>query len=101
MDNSKLKYLLLYYLLLVLLFMSWTDIDSVPGSIERLAFLGAVLAPAYFFDKKLLPAIIVVFLNASTHGFTSSYMPAMMYTYVVILLLGLFLFSPENMKSKE
>lgn len=99
-DNLILTILIIYYLLLALVFMSWTNIDSVPGSIMRLAFLAALLAPAYFIENKILPAVMALFLSASTHGFTSSYMPAMMYTYVVILLGGLVLFHSNNLRDK-
>ena len=101
--KEKIEYifLILYYLLLVVLFMSWTDVNSVPGSIARLGFLAALLVPAYVLEKRLLPAVIALFLSASTHGYSSSYMPAMMYTYVVLLPIGLIIFRPERLNDKR
>lgn len=98
--SKKTTALIVYYLLLVLLFMSWTDINTVPNGFVRLVFLGAVLFPAYLFENKLIPAVMTLFLGASTHGFTSSYMPAMIYTYTAILPVGLVFFSPDGIRSK-
>lgn len=96
------KYILfeIYYLLLAVLFMSWHSVDTVPGGAMRLGFLAALVIPPYFFEKKILPAVMALFLCASTHGYTTSYMPAMMYTYVVLLPIGLALFRPNRIYEK-
>lgn len=99
--NYKNSFFVVYYLLLVMLFMSWTDFHSVPGAIVRLLYLAALLVPVYFFNKRMLPAVMALFLSISTHGFTSSYMPAMMYTYVVLMPIGLVFFKPLSFADKK
>ena len=83
------KKIIFYYLLLLALFLSWQDPVSLPGPVMRIAYLVAFIVPVYFLDKKLLPIIVALFLTLTTHGYSTSYMPAVLTTYIITLGAGL------------
>lgn len=83
--------LLLYYLGLLLVFLSWRNFDAVPGAGIRIGYMLAVMAPCYLIDKKWLPAVMTLFLTLSTHGLSTAYLPAKLSTFIVVMIAGLFI----------
>lgn len=87
----KKKWILyIYYLLLLMLYLSWNDLESVPGAGIRIGYMMAVILPCYLYEKAWLPAVMTIFLSLCTHGLSTAYLPARHETYILVLLVGLF-----------
>ena len=80
--KSRTTTFVMYYLVLLLVFVSWQNYDSVPSGALRIAYLLALVVPLYFVNVRAFPAIITLFFTISMFGFTTSYMPARYYTYI-------------------
>lgn len=93
----SLKNIFIYYFLLLVVLCSWSDTVNAPNTIFRLAYLGAMIMPAYIYQPNMLPHIIICFTSISTYGFSASYLPTEYYYYTYILLL-LSLFPFKNKK---
>ena len=81
---------IIYYILLLLIFISWQNYDSVPNGTLRIVYLAALLLPLYFSKIEAFPAVIMLFYTIAMCGFTTSYMPARYYTYLVVTAIALF-----------
>lgn len=86
--NSK-YFIYIYYILLLLIYLSWDNTDSVPGAAFRIMYYVAALVPIFVWKMSLLPYVIMLFFSLASNGYTSSYLPAMVYTYIVPLIICL------------
>lgn len=84
--------LLLYYLLLLVVMVSWTNIAAAPPLPVRIAFLVAVLYPGLNDVRGLFVAVLTCFWSIASLGYTYSYMPTMPHIYVLAMTVGLWLF---------
>ena len=80
------KNLIRYYLLLLAVLCSWSDPVNSPNMILRLAYLVAMVLPAYIYKPNFLPHIIICFTSISFYGYAASYLPTDYYIYTYILL---------------
>ena len=83
-------YLIAYYILLLIVFISWQNYESVPSSILRIGYLIAVIVPLYSLKVSAYPSVITLFYTIALFGFTTSYMPARDYTYMAATAFAVF-----------
>ncbi len=84
--NLKNTIVFIYYVLLMVVLLSWTNpLDSPPES-WRYTFLVALAVPLLFDGSPLTIAIISIFYTISYYGYAFSYMPQSIMIYVVILI---------------
>lgn len=93
--------LFIYYLVFLLIYVLWEDFDNVTNSFIRMSSLLAISLPCYFFDKRMLPAVMMLFLTLCTHGLTSAFLPVETTSYLVLLLVGLFVFGGAGEPDKQ
>lgn len=74
-DRIFSKNLLLYYAVLLLILVSWTNIDSLPPLILRLVYLSAMVVPLWYTRNSFTPEILLTFVVISGSSFAVSYMP--------------------------
>lgn len=84
--------LLLYYLMLILIMASWTNVVASPPMPVRILFLIAVLYPGLNDVRGLIVAALTCFWSIASTGYAYSYMPTMPYIYVVALSVALWMF---------
>ena len=89
---KKERLIYLYYLVLTLILVSWTDASSSPSMIVRLAFMTATFVPAFKFRNSWLPAVFTCFLSICQYGISYSYLPdtISVYMYLVIIMYVLY-----------
>lgn len=92
MKSKVSLYLYLYYLVLLVVFVSRKDATTEPSLLLRLPFLLAVVAPCIFNKSISYPAIITLFYTLTVYGFAYSYMPYTLSIYFVLTLAIFFLF---------
>lgn len=80
--------LYIYYVVLVVILMSWTSITSAPPMSLRLAFMAAVVLPGFWSDKGILPASLTCFWVLTSNGYAYSYMPTSGYLYAIVMVLA-------------
>ena len=80
------KNLILYYLLLLVVLCSLSDPVNSPNMILRLAYLAAMILPAYIYKPNFLPHIIICFTSISFYGYAATYLPTDYYIYTYLLL---------------
>ena len=90
-----------YYILMLAVYLSWDSSESVPGPLLRLAYFGAVLVPVFFWRHTWLPAVIVLFNSLALNGYGSSYLPAVYYTYIAGIIVGLFFMRNDKRERLE
>lgn len=82
-----------YYIVLLAVLCTWVSTVSAPPLPIRLAYLTALIAPAFLSAPKLLVPVLVCFTSIASYGFSCSYMPTELYFYLgimaVLLLLSL------------
>ena len=89
LSNIKYRYIVVYYLLLLGVFLSWQNPNSVPGGLLRIAYMTAVFAPIFIIRERwLIAPVVIVFHTLAHFGFTSSYMPDMWYSYVAFIVIA-------------
>lgn len=82
---------LAYYILLLLVMVSWQNPDQAPSTTSRLAFLAASVLPLFVFKKiKYLPIVFILFYTINIYGTALSYFPTYYYYYIPIVLAGLY-----------
>lgn len=85
MRNAN-KYLLWYYIFLLLIFASRQG-NTAPSLIIRLAFMVLAILPTVLTNKVSYPAVITLFFTLTLYGFAYSYMPYTLSLYVFVTLL--------------
>lgn len=89
----------LYYILLLFIFLSWSNFNTVPGPIIRLIYLGAILIPVIAWKRSWLAPVIILFYTLAKNSYSSSYLPAENYTYITaIIFLLFFSYSKDRIK---
>jgi len=91
MRNYSIKYnisILIYYIALLLILVSWTDVNNSPNVVHRIAYNIALLLPLYIKHITLLPMIVIGFYTICSNGFAYSYLPTELYIYTFMVLLG-------------
>ena len=96
MKNKKNLYIVIYYIILLLVLASRTNVDSEPPMVLRLFYVFAVVLPCLVTETVSYPAIITVFLTIGHYGFAYSYMPYMTYIYGVLTVGLTLLFLGKN-----
>lgn len=82
---------LAYYILLLLVMVSWQNPDQAPSTTSRLAFIAASVLPLFVFKKiKYLPIVFILFYTINIYGTALSYFPTYYYYYIPIVLAGLY-----------
>lgn len=94
--KNKNVYLILYYAVLLVILASRQNVEIEPPLVLRLAFVAMVMFPCVFTPKASYPAIITMFLTISQFGFAYSYMPYMLYFYVILTILLTVVFNLQN-----
>lgn len=81
--------IVLLYLALMALMVSWQDHQNTPNTMYRLAFLGISIIPAFFYRKyKYVPIIITLFFTVNYFGTALSYYPTYTYYYTGIAFMA-------------
>ena len=80
----------LYYILLLAIYLSWSNFNAVPGPMVRLAYLGATIVPVLFWTRSWFAAVILLFSTLAQNSYSSSYLPSQDYTYLVVVIVALF-----------
>ena len=83
----KEKLIYLYYLVLTLILVSWTDKTSSPAMVVRLTFMAASFIPTLYFRKSWLPAVFTCFLSICQYGISYSYLPDTLSTYMYLVII--------------
>lgn len=85
------KILLIYYLILLAILLSWTNDTTFPPMPLRIVFLLALVFPLFFNTNNLniTPSIFILFTAVSLNSFAKSYMPGGEYYWVYIILIVL------------
>ena len=83
---------IVYYVILLLVLVSWTNVNSLPPLIFRLMYLSAVVVPLWINRNKFTPEILFAFVIISGSSFAVSYMPVDG-MYISIVLLFTYIFS--------
>lgn len=66
---------LVYYVILMIVLVSWTNVDSLPPFYLRLSFLMAVVLPLWLTRSRLFVQIFLTFVVTSASSYAVSYMP--------------------------
>lgn len=81
------KALYTYYLVMLLLLCTWTDVNTAPNIVIRLAYIAALFFPALKYAPQMFPPVFICFVGASTYYVSSSFMPNEIYYFAAILFL--------------
>lgn len=90
------KLIYIYYLILLVLMMTWTSVDSAPPMPIRLGYLALVILPGLRNNNALLIAAITLFWSVSVNGYAYSYMPTMNYLYALVAIVCLILHKKQQ-----
>ena len=88
--NTKTIFQLLYYFLLLLVLITWQDLDNNPSVILRLCYFSLVVAPLFFWDLDFIAPIFTLFYTLARDNYTPSYLPTEIYTYLILLIVLFF-----------
>ena len=81
------KALYIYYFIMLLLLCMWTDMNTAPNMLFRLAYISALFFPVLKYAPQMFPPVFICFVGASTYYVSSSFMPNEIYYYTAILLV--------------
>lgn len=84
---SKKAALYTYYFIMLLLLCSWTDVNTAPNIVIRLAYIAALFFPALKYAPQMFPPLFICFIGTSTYYVSSSFMPNEIYYYAGILFI--------------
>ncbi len=85
-ESNKNRWLYVYYAILLIILVSWTDVNSVPPMPIRFGFLLALSVPLFAFRPTWAPVVLTLFLTVAQNSYSRSYMPANGLFYIIILL---------------
>ena len=81
---------IIYYVFLLLILVTWTNVNSLPPLPQRLAYLIAVMVPLWKSKSFLAPLVLLTFVVISGSSYAVSYMPVDgLYISIVLALLYL------------
>lgn len=93
----KNKYLLFYYVILIVILCSWTSTTSSPNLSLRLVYLFALTVPAVL-SENWVPLVFTCFMTVATQGFAYSYFPSGVEYYGYCALFSIILLAVFNKK---
>ena len=79
------KFIWLYYVLMMLLLVSWTDHTSAPPEMYRYAFMALLFIPLFFDRRNITLFVLICFYTVGLYGIGYSYMPNRSIPYMIIL----------------
>lgn len=79
--------LYVYYAILLVIMMSWTNINNLPPLPLRFGFLILVFFPACIDRNSIMPAALICFWGITINGYSYSYLPYPAYIYVAVLVV--------------
>ena len=94
--KNKTYYIYIYYLVLLLIMVSWTSPTSAPSTIVRMLFMGAVFFPTIYIRKAWLPAVLTCFLSIGQYGISFSYLPETISLYMWLMLVLFILYGGKR-----
>lgn len=93
--------LYIYYFIMLLLLCTWTDVNTAPNIVIRLAYIVALFFPALKYATQMFAPVFICFVGASTYYVSSSFMPNEIYYYAAILfIISLFINNKSYKKIK-
>lgn len=98
--NKRLFFQLFYYLQLLIVLLTWQDLDNNPPVILRLCFFGLVVAPLFFWELVFIAPVFTLFFTLARDNYTPSYLPTEIYTYLTLLIV-LFLYKSRNLSKDK
>ena len=100
MAVSKKFLIYIYYVIMLLILVSWTNTTSTPPELYRIIYLIALMMPAILIAPTMLPIILTLFYTVSNYGCYNSYMPNQTYLYLPFLFLALIV-NKDRTSSKD
>ena len=79
--------ILVYYAVLMIVLVSWTNVDNLPPFFHRLLFLMAVVLPLWFKRSRFFVQIFLTFIVTSASSYAVSYMPVDG-LYILLTIIG-------------
>lgn len=90
LDKTFGRNTIIYYVFLLLILVTWTNVNSLPPLPLRLAYLIAVMVPLWKSKSLLAPLVLFTFVVISGSSYAVSYMPVDgLYISIVLALLYL------------
>lgn len=83
----------IYYLLLMIILVSWTNVDNLPPFFLRLLFLMAVVLPLWCKRSRLFVQIFMTFTVTSASSYAVSYMPVDGLYILLTIIISIFMMS--------
>lgn len=88
--------IVLLYIALMALMVSWQDHQNTPNTMYRLVFLGVSILPAFIYKKyNYVPIIIALFFTVNYFGTALSYYPTYTYYYTGLVFIA-YLFAAKK-----
>ena len=91
--------MLVYYVILMILLVSWTNVDNLPPFFLRLLFLMAVVLPLWFRRSRLFVQIFLTFIVTSASSYAVSYMPVDGFYILLTIIMSIFIMSLKRVES--
>lgn len=88
----------IYYLILMIILVSWTDISNLPPFYLRLPFLIAVVLPLWFNRSRFFVQIFFSFVVISSSSYAISYMPVDGLYILITVILSIFIISQKRIE---
>ena len=85
----------IYYIFLLLILVTWTNVDSLPPLPLRLAYLTAIMGPLWKERSLSTPIVLFTFVVISGSSFAISYMPVDGLYISIVLLISYMLCRPN------
>ena len=92
----KEKYIYFYYIVLLLVLVSWTNPNTSPSFMVRLLYMASLFLPTVIWKQSWLPAVFTCFISISQYGISYSYLPDTVATYMWLALLLFMLYGHKN-----
>lgn len=91
--------MLVYYVILMIVLVSWTNVDNLPPFFLRLLFLMAVVLPLWFRRSRLFVQIFLTFIVTSASSYAVSYMPVDGFYILLTIIMSIFIMSLKRVES--
>ena len=85
--------MLVYYAILMIVLVSWSNVNSLPPLFLRLLFLMAVVLPLWFRRSRLFVQIFLTFIVTSASSYAVSYMPVDGFYILLTIIMSIFIMS--------
>ena len=93
----KEKYIYFYYIVLLLVLVSWTNPNTSPSFMVRLLYMASLFLPTVIWKQSWFPAVFTCFVSISQYGISYSYLPE---TVSLFLWLTLAIYVVRKNKSR-